>query len=177
VLRLLLDKAVRLPPENVASNLGEAQALVNELMGQVRDLSLDLRPGMLDDLGLLPTLLWHFDRFTAKTQVQVNFKHSGLQKRFTQEVRTAAYRIVQEALTNVVRHAKVNEVTVTAWVDRDTLWIRIQDRGIGFDPGVLPVGISGGLYGMRERARSLSGELTIESRLGTGTTITAQLPL
>jgi PAS domain S-box-containing protein len=176
VLRLLLDKTVRLPPENVASNLGEAKALVNELMGQVHDLSLDLRPGMLDDLGLLPTLLWHFDRFTTKTQVQVNFKHSGLQKRFTQEVRTAAYRIVQEALTNVVRHAKVNEVTITAWVDQDTLWIRIEDRGTGFDPGALPVGASGGLYGMSERARSLGGELTIESRPYTGTTITAQLP-
>jgi PAS domain S-box-containing protein len=177
VLKLLLDKAGRLPPENVVSNLGEAQALVNELMGQVRDLSFDLRPGMLDDLGLLPTLLWHFDRLTATTQVQVNFRHSGLQRPFSQEVRTAAYRIVQEALTNVVRHAKVNEVAVAAWVDQDTLWIRIEDRGTGFDQSALPAGASGGLYGMRERARSLSGELIIESRQGSGTIITARLPL
>jgi PAS domain S-box-containing protein len=176
VLKLLLDKAVRLPPENVVSNLGEAQALVNELMGQVRDLSFDLRPGMLDDLGLLPTLLWHFDRFTATTQVQVNFRHSGLQRRFPQEVGTAAYRIVQEALTNVVRHAKVMEVAVAAWVDQDTLWIRIEDKGTGFDQSALPAGASGGLYGMRERARSLSGELIIESRQGSGTIITARLP-
>jgi PAS domain S-box-containing protein len=177
VLKLLLDKAVRLPPENVVSNLGEAQALVNELMGQVRDLSFDLRPGMLDDLGLLPTLLWHFDRLTATTQVQVNFRHSGLQRRFPPEVGTAAYRIVQEALTNVVRHAKVNEVAVAAWVDQDTLWIRIEDKGTGFDQSALPAGASGGLYGMRERARSLSGELIVESRQGSGTIITARLPL
>lgn len=177
VLSLLLDKAVRLPPEDVASNLTEAQALVSELMGQVRDLSLDLRPGMLDDLGLLPTLLWHFDRYAAKTQVQVNFRHLGLQKRLPQEVRTAAYRIVQEALTNVVRHAKVNEVAVAAWVDQDTLWIRIEDKGIGFDQGALPPGSSIGLYGMRERARSLSGELIIESKQGIGTIIIARLPL
>jgi signal transduction histidine kinase len=143
----------------------------------VRDLSLDLRPGMLDDLGLLPTLLWHFDRYTAKTQVQVNFRHSGLQKRIPQEVSTAAYRIVQEALTNVVRHAKVNEVAVAVWVDQDTLWIRIEDKGIGFDQGALPPGSSIGLYGMRERARSLSGELIIESKQGIGTIIIARLPL
>jgi PAS domain S-box-containing protein len=177
VLSLLLDKAVRLPPGDVASNLSEAQALVSELMGQVRDLSLDLRPGMLDDLGLLPTLLWHFDRYTAKTQVQVNFRHSGLQKRIPQEVSTAAYRIVQEALTNVVRHAKVSEVAVAVWVDQDTLWIRIEDKGIGFDQGALPPGSSIGLYGMRERARSLSGGLIIESKQGIGTIITARLLL
>ena len=75
-------------------------------MARVRKLSLDLRPAMLDDLGLLPALLWHFEHYTAQTQVRVNFKHSGLEKRrFGQEVETAAYRLVQEALTNVARHA------------------------------------------------------------------------
>jgi PAS domain S-box-containing protein len=177
VLGLLLDKAVRSPPENVASRLAEARALVNELMGQVRDLSLDLRPGMLDDLGLLPTLLWYFDRFAAKTQLQVNFKHSGLQEPFAQEVRTAAYRIVQEALTNVVRHARANEVAVAARVDQDVLRIRVEDKGAGFQQSALSPGVSGGLCGMRERARSLGGQLTIESKLGSGTTVTAQLPL
>jgi signal transduction histidine kinase len=177
VLSLLLGKAVRLPPDDAASNLREAQALVNELMGQVRELSLDLRPGMLDDLGLLPTLLWHFDQFSAKTQIKVDFKHSGVQKRFPQEVRIAAYRIVQEALTNVVRHAKVNEVAVTAWVDQDVLWICIEDKGAGFQQSALPLSMSSGLYGMYERARSLGGELVIESKPEMGTVITARLPL
>jgi signal transduction histidine kinase len=146
-------------------------------VAQVRNLSLDLRPGMLDDLGLLPTLLWHFDNYTAKTQIKVDFKHSGLQIPFPPEVRVAAYRIVQEALTNVARHANVPEVDVAVWCDQKILWIRIQDKGNGFDTTSISPGTSGGLFGMHERAHSLEGELTIESAPGMGTTITAQLPL
>lgn len=177
VLKLLLDRTKRLPPDNIESTLAEAEALVNGLMVQVRNLSLDLRPGMLDDLGLLPTLLWHFDNYTAKTQIKVNFKHSGLQIRFPPDVRVAAYRIVQEALTNVVRHANVPEVELAVWFDQKILWIRIQDKGNGFDTTAISLGISGGLFGMHERARSLEGELTIDSSPGMGTTIVARLPL
>jgi signal transduction histidine kinase len=146
-------------------------------MTQVRNLSLDLRPGMLDDLGLLPTLLWYFDNYTAKTQIKVNFKHSGLQIRFPPEVRIAAYRIVQEALTNAARHANVSEVDVTAWFDQKMLWMRIEDKGNGFDMTTVSPSTSGGLFGMYERARSLEGELTVDSKPGMGTIIIAQLPL
>ena len=100
-------------PTEVGDSLAQARGLVNELMARVRKLSLDLRPAMLDDLGLLPTLLWHIEHYTAQTHVKVNFKHSGLEKqRFAPEVETAAYRVVQEALTNVARHANVHEATV-----------------------------------------------------------------
>jgi PAS domain S-box-containing protein len=177
VLKLLMDRIKRAPPENIESIILEAEALINGLMEQVRNLSLDLRPGMLDDLGLLPTLLWHFDNYTAKTQIKVNFKHSGLQGGFPPEIRIAAYRIVQEALTNVARYAGVTEVEVTAWLAQKMLWIRIHDRGHGFDTKVISPGTSGGLFGMLERSRSLDGELTIEAAPGTGTTITASLPL
>jgi PAS domain S-box-containing protein len=177
LINLLLDKALRPPSKNVASSLNEAKSLVNELVGQIRNLSLSLHPSMLDDLGLLPTLLWYFGTITTKTQVRIEFKHSGLNNCFPQEVKTAAYRIVQEALTNVVRHAKVNRVDVTSWVDQDTLFIRIKDEGAGFDPRALPLGASRGLYGMREWAQSIGGELTVESSLGVGTAITARLPI
>jgi signal transduction histidine kinase len=173
----MLDRTKRISPKNIESTLAEAEALVNGLMVQVRNLSLDLRPGMLDDLGLLPTLLWHFDNYTAKTQIKVNFKHSGLQMRFPPEVRVAAYRVVQEALTNVVRHTSVPEVDVAVWFDQGILWIRIQDKGNGFDMNAISPGTSGGLFGMHERARSLEGELTIDSTPGMGTTIIARLPL
>ena len=177
VIKLLLDRTKRLSPENIEANLAEAETLVNGLMAQVRTLSLELRPGMLDDLGLLPTLLWHFDNYTAKTHIKVNFKHSGLQMPFSPEVRVSAYRIVQEALTNIARHANAPEVDVTAWFDQKILWIRIKDKGNGFDATTISPGTSGGLFGMYERARSLEGELTIDSSPGMGTTITAQLPL
>ena len=79
-------------------------------MGRVRDLSLDLRPIVLDDLGLLHALLWHFERYRQQTGVVAHFSHTGIEgRRFSQEIETAAYRIIQEALTNVARHAQVTE--------------------------------------------------------------------
>jgi PAS domain S-box-containing protein len=177
-LKLLLGMSARLKPEKVKPRLSEAQALANELMARVRELSLDLRPAMLDDLGLLPALLWHFERYTARTNVRVDFEHSGLERRFLSEIETAAYRIVQEALTNVARHANVHEVTVDLRADEHTLSMRIDDRGRGFDPEVaLAASGSVGLVGMRERAALLGGRLTVTSTPGRGTQVMAELPL
>jgi len=132
---------------------------------------------MLDDLGLLPTLLWHIEHYTAQTQVRVNFKHSGLEKRrFAPEVETAAYRLVQEALTNVARHAQTTEATVRLSTHRQTLLIEVEDNGAGFDvEAVIATSETSGLAGMRERVVLLDGQLTIESQPGGGTHLTAEL--
>jgi PAS domain S-box-containing protein len=178
-LKLVLDMTTRMPAAQIRQNLKEAQELVNDLMTRVRDMSLDLRPAMLDDLGLLPTLLWHFERYTNQTNVRVTFKHTGMKgNRFTPEVETAAYRIIQEALTNVARHAEVDQVVVRIWTDRDTLNLQIADQGVGFDfHSTLYAGSSNGLTSMLERAALLGGHLTIESAPSAGTHITVELPL
>ena len=150
-----------------------------ELIGRVRDLSLDLRPAMLDDFGLVAALRWHFARYTGQVNIKVDFNHAGLQgHRFAPEIETAAYRIVQEALTNVARHAGVDRVEVGITVDERVLHLRIQDVGEGFDPDSLSArtGITGGLYGMRERAFMLGGQLKVESAPGAGTLLIADLP-
>jgi signal transduction histidine kinase/HAMP domain-containing protein len=177
-LKLNLDMSLRTPPHVARANLTEAQGLANELIGRVRDLSLRLRPAMLDDLGLLPTLVWHCKRYGARTQVRIHLEHGGLERRFPQEVATAAYRIVQEALTNVVRHSGAAEVVVRLWGNEDSLSIDVEDQGAGFDLHSLrSAGSTSGLSGMRERASSLGGQLTVESSPGKGTRITAILPL
>jgi PAS domain S-box-containing protein len=178
-LKLSLEMSARLPAEEVGESLAQSRLLVNELMARVRKLSLDLRPAMLDDLGLLPALLWHFEHYTAQTKVRVNFKHSGLEKRrFGPEVETAAYRMVQEALTNVARHAQVQEATVRLSTHQQTLLIEVEDCGKGFDvESVLSASETSGLAGMRERAVLLGGNLMIESHLGGGTHLTAELGL
>jgi PAS domain S-box-containing protein len=176
-LKLSLEMGRRLPAHELGGSLDQARALVNELMARVRNLSLDLRPAMLDDLGLLPTLLWHIEHYTAQTQVKVNFKHSGLERRrFAPEVETAAYRLVQEALTNVARHAHVLEATVRLSTHQRTLLIEVEDRGSGFNVELaLAASETSGLAGMRERAVLLDGQLTVESQLGEGTRLTAEL--
>lgn len=178
-LKLTLEMSMRSLPKESRARLGEAQALVHDLLSRVRELSLDLRPAMLDDLGLLPALLWHFDRYSAQTRVRVSFKQTGLKgRRFPPELETAAYRIVQEALTNVARHAGVGQVTVRLWAGQGTLGIQIEDRGTGFDPeAALAAPTTSGLAGMRERATLLGGHLAVESAPGAGTRVTAELPL
>lgn len=178
-LKLSLEIGARQPAEELATNLARARTLVNELMARVRKLSLDLRPAMLDDLGLLPALLWHFEHYTAQTQVRVNFKHSGLEKRrFGSDVETAAYRMIQEALTNVARHAEVTEVSVRLSTHQQTLLIEVADCGKGFDVNsMLNAGETSGLAGMRERAVLLGGTLTVDSQIGIGTRLAAELSL
>jgi PAS domain S-box-containing protein len=177
-LKLTLEASRHLPVDQFPDCLATAQALLSELTTRVRDLSLRLRPTMLDDLGLLSALLWLFERYTALTGVQVRFEHRGLEGRFHPDVETGAYRIVQEAVTNVARHTHVAEVAVRIWLDQDLLCIRIEDRGNGFDAGPPPAGAaSTGLSGMQERAVLLGGRLTIESLPGVGTHLTAQLPV
>ncbi len=177
-LKLSLEMSTRLFPAEGEPMLRSALGVVNELMVHVRELSLDLRPAMLDDLGILPTLIWYFGRYTGLTHVEVRFEHTGLDRRFSHEIETTSYRIVQEALTNAARYAGVQEVTVRLWSGRDFVGVQVIDRGNGFDPeAALFSANTGGLAGMQERAELLGGRLTIESSIGQGTSLTAELPL
>jgi signal transduction histidine kinase len=176
-LRFLLKPNGDMPNEVVVSRLEQARSIIDEILDKVRGLSADLRPAALDHLGLVPALITLFERYSAQTQMSVNFKHRGADGRFASEVEMTAYRIVQEALTNVARHADVNQVTVRVWPTADRLNVQIDDRGRGFDPeAVLSFPQTGGLAGMQERVNLLEGKLTIESRPGAGTQITAELP-
>lgn len=178
VLKLFLDRYHASKSDGDSSaDLNQVRDLVKRVMGQVRSISLTLRPTMLDDLGLLPTLQWHFERYSAQTHIHVNFRHAGLQKKIPKDVSTAAYRIVQEALTNVARHAGTGEVMVCTRAERGMLLVEIEDHGVGFDLDQVGHLRSIGLSGMTERVLALDGSLTIESSPGTGTYILAELPI
>ena len=158
--------------------LSEIRASVGETLQHVRDLSLDLRPAILDSMGLLPALVWQFERFTRQTGIVVKFHQTGLTHRLSLEVETAAYRIIQEALTNVARHAGVSELVVQIRVSEEALTLFVVDEGAGFDAErAVAATLTMGLAGMRERADLLGGTLLISSVPGEGTTIEAELPL
>ncbi|MBI3376698.1 MAG: PAS domain-containing protein [Betaproteobacteria bacterium] len=151
---------------------------LNQVIGRLRQISLDLRPPVLDDLGLVPALVWLISQERSQTGLEVSFRHCGLNGRLPQEIETAVYRIAQEALSNITRHSGVKRATVDLHGTADSIALRVEDRGRGF--GAKEVSNSGtgsGLMGMRERARSLGGRVSIEPVPGTGTIVIAELPL
>ena len=163
---------------SIQKDMESIRGQVKLLLNQVRDLSLNLLPAMLDDLGLLPTLLDHCQRFTAQTGIRVEFAHHGLEARLPTHLETAAYRIIQEALTNVARHSGVKQVDVRLWATPYLLGIQVEDQGVGFDlQQVESAHKSSGLSGMRERAANYGGTLEIETMPGQGTCLTAEFPL
>jgi signal transduction histidine kinase len=177
-LKLLMETSLR--PTTLAEQqaLDEALEMIHSLLEQVRQLSIDLRPQMLDDLGLIIALDWHLKRYSKQTGIQVEFKRSTLSERLPPQLETVVFRIVQEALTNVARHAQVKHATVRLFKDEDRVRIQIEDQGMGFDAGdALRRRASTGLLGMKERAELLGGEFTLDSTPGGGTRLTVELPM
>lgn len=177
-LKLLLEMSMASSAQLTESRLKQALTLVDELTARVQEMSLNLRPSMLDDLGVVPTLAWHFQRYSAQTDIEVIFKYIGSERRFPPNIETAIYRITQEALTNVARYAKVKEVIVTLWAEQNNLRLQVVDQGVGFNvKSALSTNASNGLTGMIERAALLGGQLTIESTKGVGTSLIIDFPL
>jgi signal transduction histidine kinase len=176
-LQFMLETTKNQASGKQRSELEEIQSSVTDIIGQVREMSLNLRPSMLDDLGLVHTLKWHFERFTRQTGIHINFQGQEVPGRFPADIETTAYRIVQEALTNVARHARVKSVFVGLAQQRDTLWVEVVDYGRGFDPTSIQERPSSGLDGMRERAELAGGYLMIRSVLEQGTQVIAALPI
>ena len=176
-LQFMLERTKSQASGQQRANLEEIQSSVTDIIGQVREMSLNLRPSMLDDMGLIPTLLWHIDRYTKQTQIRVNFRYDEIPQRLPSEIEMAAYRIIQEALTNVARYARVHEVFVGMVLQEKTLWVEVLDEGKGFDLSKGVNGLSSGIGGMRERASLLGGYLVVESFINQGTQIVAALPI
>lgn len=156
----------------------KAQDIVRNLIAQTREISINLRPSMLDDTGLVLTLLWYFDQYASQTNIKVEFKHHNiLERRFNAEIETAVFRIVQEALTNVARHSKTDSVFVKLQFGEQKITIEIVDQGKGFDPDNINTTSHMGLSSMHERAYAVGGVLELDSVPGVGTRIYAVIPL
>ena len=176
-LKLGLETALRLRERESRKVLLQLVEQADSLISKSRELSLDLRPAMLDDMGLLPALLFHFERFTERFGVRMRFEHRGIEGRFHPCLETAVFRIVQETLTNVARHAQVEEAMVTIMADEDGLTVQVKDEGVGFDlDKALASGKAVGLSGIHERAILLGGQCDIESAPGTGAQVRVRFP-
>ncbi|MDQ2683300.1 MAG: ATP-binding protein, partial [Chloroflexota bacterium] len=123
----------------------------------------------------LDAIRWHLDTYQQRTGIVVELIHEGEERRYAGPVEIATYRVVQEALTNIARHAHAEHASVQIQDDAETLTVTIRDDGHGFLPN--GGGRTSGLSGMRERVELLGGMLTLDSREGRGTTITAHIPI
>jgi signal transduction histidine kinase len=158
---------------------GVAGQIKGVLQG-VRRFDRDLRPPILDDLGLLSTLRWLVDEIKGQSGIEADITVSGSEKRLSAEAELIVFRIVQEALRNVVKHAEASKVKVRVDFGQGKMKLSISDNGKGFDPGEslaeLPRAGKLGLAGMEERVRLLGGTLKIQSKLGKGTTVEIEIP-
>jgi signal transduction histidine kinase len=177
-LRMELGRIERLRmPGNdrIAQAVGEARLLVDEVVRTARDLALGLRPSMLDDIGLQAALEWHVRDLTRRSGLAVTLKTRGDVSDLGDSEKTCVYRIVQEALTNCVRHSRARQVTVTLERTGFGLDLAIADDGIGIDAERRGSGL--GLKGIEERVRELGGTMTIEGAADAGTRLYVHLPL
>jgi signal transduction histidine kinase len=156
--------------------LARARDLADRTVGAVRNISLLLRPSLLDDLGLGPALQWQTDDFLRRTGVPCEYNEINLRDSLPDPVNTCVYRVTQEALRNCEKHSAARHVEVTVEQRTCGLTVEVADDGRGFLPGRRDV-TSLGVLGMRERAAALGGDLQIDSILGKGTKVRLTLPL
>jgi len=161
-------------PGIVQKRLNEMSHLLDEAVVTIRKVAADLRPSILDDLGLADTLEWHSKEFKKRSGIHVQFRHTTKGIKFDTDIATGLFRIYQEALTNVARHAKAKNVTTRLDVNGDKITLSIQDDGKGFDTTIQMKTL--GLLGMRERARMMNGTVEITSEPGKGTTVLITIP-
>ena len=154
-----------------------AVSLVDEMIGTLREIASKLRPRTLDDLGLNAALEWQAQEFESRTGIPCRVALLREPPSLDTERSTAIFRIFQESLTNVARHAHATRVEARLEKEGDYLFFQVRDNGIGFDPQAAKSRKSFGLVGMRERALLLGGELKIEGVPGAGTTLTLRIPL
>jgi signal transduction histidine kinase len=182
VAELNLQAVLQLPgTDALAPRLKETLAVVDRVLEQVHDLSLNLRPSLLDDLGLEPALRWYTERQAALAGLQAEVRVDPLEQRLDPMIETECFRVAQEALTNVVKHAKARTVTVELTRNDEQLHLSVRDDGVGFDVASLREkavrGASLGLLSMEERATLAGGSLQYHSTPGQGTEVHAWFPL
>ncbi len=183
-LRVGLDTIQLSLPQDVEkawARLRSCSAIADSLLQGVHRLIADLRPSLLDDLGLVPAISWYGEQRLKPLGIHLELEAKGMKARLPPSVETALFRIVQESITNVVRHAKATTVSVHLVRDASRVTLQVADNGRGFEPqefqSAHPQGQGLGLRGMQERTSTLGGEFQLQTEPGKGTIISVSVPL
>ena len=176
IMRTLLPTDI---PEEFIARLDDMRRLVTRTTKRVRQVMVDLRPEMLDDYGILAALHWSAERFNQRTGISVKVEGEEAASRLPPQIENVLYRVAQEALTNVAKHAQATRVTMNLMVDSEMVTLVVTDDGVGFTPGrrtSLDQGQHWGLELMAERVEGVSGCFHLESAPGQGTRIIVEVP-
>jgi PAS domain S-box-containing protein len=164
-----------------STELDESIGISDQLLARVRNLALDLRPSLLDDLGLVPALRWFATRQAERAGWALQLHLDETPAALTDPRSIACFRVVQEAMTNIARHAKATSVSLSLAVASEQVRVVVQDDGCGFDVAAMRVraqqGLSLGMLGMEERVSLVGGAMTIQSTIGQGTSLVFSVPL
>ncbi|MCX7773872.1 MAG: sensor histidine kinase, partial [Clostridia bacterium] len=178
----ICEKLAEVDMTKAVSELKNLKEVVRSCLKDVRRIIYDLRPMSIDDLGLKPTIQKYIEGFSQQYGIECEFRLRGDDNRIKDSnITLAVFRIVQECLNNIRKHAHASQVTIQMECAEKALILRIKDDGRGFDTGSLSEANRNenggfGLFGMRERIELLEGSFGIESTVGMGTTVRVQLP-
>ncbi|MEW6670338.1 MAG: PAS domain S-box protein [Thermodesulfobacteriota bacterium] len=161
----------------LVDRLVETRRMADQASDQIRDLSYHLRPSILDDLGLEPALRWHVGQVAKRLNIQVDFEGSNCGAIVNPDVKTQIYRIAQETLNNVAKHADARKILIRLTCANETARLLVEDDGKGFKAGHQFIGKGLGLLGIRERVALMNGDFKIESVPGRGTKLTVEMPI
>jgi two-component system sensor histidine kinase DegS len=174
------EKLIDIDQVAVRKELSELREMVKKSLQDVRRIIFDLRPMVLDDLGLMPAITRYVETLKERYAINIEMLYTGKQTRLDSIIEVAIYRVIQEALQNIIKHSEAKNVKIIFEIEPQSFTVKINDDGKGFNPQELmdnPKKDSYGLMGMKERLEVLGGQLYINSTIGEGTEIIAIIPL
>lgn len=155
----------------------QVESLMANLIDDIRNISVELRPSSLDDLGLEAAFKSYFKHFEQTYGLAISYQANIQGKRYDSDIETVVYRVVQESILNALKYASVNHIDVSIQDTGDHIIAEVIDQGVGFNPQSQPKGTGLGLYGMNERAELVNGNVNIDTQIGKGTIITLEIPI
>lgn len=172
-----INKKMGIQDETVKARMKELLVMLDETVRSVRRISSELRPSLLDDLGLTAAMEWQLTEFEKRFQIKTHFKPDDTEIKLPESMKTGLFRIFQESLTNVARHSKAKKVTVTLHIENGSIVLSVADNGVGFDKQNTIGKKSLGVLGMQERTSMIGGTYDISGKPGKGTRVVVTIPL
>jgi signal transduction histidine kinase len=172
-----LHKKLAASDEAIIEKLKALEEQLDAVLRSVRKISAELRPSLLDEIGLAAAMEWHLNEFKKRTAIAYSFEENGHHLQLPDPVKTVLFRIFQESLTNVARHSGATHIQVRLTLEKGGVGMSVRDNGKGFDPQILNNSKSLGILGMKERAAEMNGLVTISSLPGSGSIVSVWLPL